>query len=184
MKTALLTAVLLSGLVVAQPMRGMGGGPRIAKPGNDYYPGPQERDFRGPKSKKQMEMMIMWRLTEDLELTEEQAGVFFPKFKKHRDEMDQIEDELRKLGDDVRDKLDDEKEVSDKYLKNTLKKISELEQKKIASRRVFLENLSGTLTNEQILRLSVFERRFKREIKQRMREEHPGYPGGRMRGTL
>lgn len=176
MKYALMTAIVLSGLMTAQPMRGPGGGPRIAGPGKPHYSGWQERDHPGPKSKKQMEMMIMWRLTEELELSEEQASIFFPKFKKHRDEMEQIMDQLRELGADIKSKLDEEKEISDKYLKNTLGKITTLEQRKVDARKTFLNSMSGTLTNEQILKLSVFEQRFKGEIKKRMRKERHEFP--------
>ena len=40
--------------------------------------------------KEKMEMMMVWRLTEALELNTEQAEKFFPRFREHRKGIEKI----------------------------------------------------------------------------------------------
>ena len=41
-------------------------------------------------NKKDMETMMIWKLTEELDLQVEQADKFFPRFREHRKEIDEI----------------------------------------------------------------------------------------------
>ena len=65
----LLIAVILFSYAIAQPM------------GMMNMPNPQMQD--GPM-RERMEMMMTWKLTNDLDLTTEQAEQFFPRMKEHR----------------------------------------------------------------------------------------------------
>ena len=65
------------------------------------HKGSEERDFDDPdrehKRSEKMEMMMVWKLTEELALTPEQAEKFFPRFRQHRDELDEVKKMERAL---------------------------------------------------------------------------------------
>ena len=46
--------------------------------------------------KEKMEMMIAWKLTEYLKLTNEEAENFFPRFREHRETMDDLVEKEKK----------------------------------------------------------------------------------------
>ena len=50
------------------------------------------------EDKKAMEAMMVWKLTEELDLKVEQADKFFPRFREHRKEIDEIKNKERALG--------------------------------------------------------------------------------------
>ena len=50
------------------------------------------------EDKKAMETMMIWKLTEELDLQVEQADKFFPRFREHRKAIDEIKNKERALG--------------------------------------------------------------------------------------
>ena len=44
----------------------------------------------GEARSERIESMVIWRLTEDLDLSSEQAEKFFPRFRKHRAIIDEF----------------------------------------------------------------------------------------------
>ena len=56
------------------------------------------------EKKEKMEMMIAWRLTEHLKLTNEEAEKFFPRFREHREAMDALAEKEKKLNTEIREK--------------------------------------------------------------------------------
>ena len=50
------------------------------------------------ENKETMRTMMIWKLTEELDLREEQADKFFPRFRKHRKEIDVLKTKERLLG--------------------------------------------------------------------------------------
>ena len=198
MKRTLVIMVILMGMTIAQPRGPMGGGvpggngafpaqkgagiQKANSPGNmkgirqhngGMHSVAAQKGMRGSrhKNKDKVEMMMMWSITEELSLNEEQAAVLFPKMNKHREEMQQIERDINVLGLEIRTKLESEDEISDKFVKETLEKMQGLEHKKVDGKMDFLMSLDGTLSNEQIILLSTFERHFRGEMKERMQRE-------------
>ena len=49
-----------------------------------------EKKIRGRKSPEKMENMIVWRLTDELGLSTDQAEKFFPRFREHRKNLEEI----------------------------------------------------------------------------------------------
>ena len=62
-----------------------------------------EEDYRFNQSERpaRVENMVIWRLSEDLNLSTQQAEKFFPRFRDHRKEMDKIKDEERKVYESI-----------------------------------------------------------------------------------
>ena len=78
--------------------------------------------------RKSMKTMNIWKLTEELELTEEQAEKFFPKFRAQQDKMEKLRDEGKDALKPIFETLKDGKDVSDKDLDAALKKFEKLER--------------------------------------------------------
>ena len=71
-------------------------------------PSPQmDKDRRDER----MEMMMTWKLTNDLNLTPEQADKFFPRFRQHRENMEKLDKETFVLSIEIKDKLDKGKDL-------------------------------------------------------------------------
>ena len=70
------------------------------------YDWDDEKKMRGRRSTEKMENMIVWRLTDDLDLTTDQAEKFFPRFRDHRKILEEIgKQEREMIGNIDREKL-------------------------------------------------------------------------------
>ena len=68
-----------------------------------------DRDDRG-----RMEMYAIWKLTENLDLDEKQAEVFFPKLNSHKAKMEEMGKERRDIWEDIVLKAKKGEKVTDK----------------------------------------------------------------------
>ena len=136
------------------------------------HPGPQ--GFGQPSER--MEMMMTWKLTEELELTPEQADKFFPRMKVHRDNMEKIDIKLREAAKDVLRKIEDGKEISDNEFNKMLEKATDLERQKIDERTRFMNELNGILDNTQRVKLTMFKTKFAKEMQEQIRMKRKMMP--------
>lgn len=130
---------------------------------------PHDRDIEGP-GKEKMEMMMMWRLTEDLELTEKQAETFFPKYRAHQNEMEKLREGSKESMDEIRDLLNEGKKISDKDVDKALETFKKLEMKKTDARLEFVKSLEGTLTSEQRAKLMLAPHKMRQEARRNIKE--------------
>ena len=70
--------------------------------------------YKGDDRPGRMEMYAIWKLTENLNLDEKQAEVFFPKLTSHKAEMDKIGKERRYIWEDIILKARKGEKVTDK----------------------------------------------------------------------
>ena len=117
-----------------------------------------------------MEMMVVWRLTEHLKLTPEQAEVFFPAMREHREKIKNLNTERVEAGRTMVERAERGETITDKDYKAFLKLISDLEKQKIDLRSDYLNRLDGVLTNTQRVKLMIFDERFKNELQRNIRE--------------
>lgn len=114
----------------------------------------------------------MWKLTEYLDLSEEQAEKFFPRTREHQKEMDKIGQQRRQLYQDFQQKIDDGKVSAgdaDRYIAETAR----LDKVLIDLRTRHLQGMKDLLNDEQLARFAVFNEYFRRQIGQYLREELP-----------
>lgn len=123
-------------------------------------------DSRGERSK----MMMIWRLTEDLELTEDQAETFFPKYRTHQEEMEKLLEESKKSMVGIRELLNEKKSISNKDVEKALEAFKELEMKKTDARVEFIKSLQGTLTSDQRAKLILAPHKMRQEAKRNIKE--------------
>ena len=114
--------------------------------------------------------MGIWKMTEELELTENQAEKFFPKFRTHQDAVDKLREEQRESLKPIHESLKDGKDVSDEDLAAAIKAFQKIEASKISSRVDFIESLEGVLTTSQRAKLMLAPDKMRREAKENIKE--------------
>ena len=122
-----------------------------------------------PRSERR-ESMVIWRLTEDLNLSSEQAEKFFPRFREHREQLDEIGKDERKSLMDVRYKIRDQEELSKSEMERTIKKVSALRKDRVDLETKFILGMDDILTPNQMVKLSVFKQRLMKEMQSEMRD--------------
>ena len=122
-----------------------------------------------PRSERR-ESMVIWRLTEDLDLSSEQAEKFFPRFREHREQLDEIGKDERKSLMDVRFKIRDQEELSKSEMERTIKKVSALRKDRVDLETKFILGMDDILTPNQMVKLSVFKQRLMKEMQSEMRD--------------
>ena len=121
------------------------------------------------ESKKNMKIMMKWKLTEYLDLGEEQAEKFFPKMNTHEKDIKKINEQIKAIRIDMEKQI--ESGVSDKKVnRENIEKIQELEQKKLSLKSKYLLSLEDVLEPNQVSKLMVFEKRFKRSLKDQLKK--------------
>ena len=117
-----------------------------------------------------MQMYAIWKLTENLDLDEKQAEVFFPKLNSHKAEMEEMGKERRNIWADVVVKARKGEKVTDKELEIARNKSKALEKKINAEKEKFANGLADVLTNEQQVLFHIFGREMVGDAKERMRD--------------
>ena len=137
-----------------------------------------ERDFDdGGKRSERMEMMMVWRLTDDLELTTEQAEKFFPRFRKHREAMDETRKKERALGKELKKKLKKEENISVDDVKETVKKITELKKSSLDLESEFLLGMDDLLSTRQLANLGLFKHKMMKDVRGELKERKKNHRG-------
>jgi len=125
---------------------------------------------RNREERGRMEMYAIWKLTENLNLDEKQAEVFFPKLNSHKAKMEEMGKERRDIWEDIVLKAKKGEKVTDKELETARNKTKALEKKVTAEREKFANGLSGVLSNEQQVLFQISGREMVNDVKQRMRD--------------
>ena len=112
-------------------------------------------------------MLMKWKLTKFLDLQEEQAEKFFPRFNNFHKDHKKIQSEIGELYDEINKMVKDE-EVKQKEVEKFVNEIYELEIKKHSLRKDFILAVDNILSEDQQARLAVFEHNFKRRMKDEM----------------
>ncbi len=126
------------------------------------------------EKKEKMEMMMAWKLTEHLKLTNEEAEKFFPRFREHRETMDAFTDKEKKLNAEIKEKIERGDALSNNDLDKLLDELSGLERKRIKEKKSFIDGLEGHLDNVQRAKLIGFEHRFRKDVREQLKHHKKG----------
>ena len=126
------------------------------------------------EKKEKMEMMMAWKLTEHLKLTNEEAEKFFPRFREHRETMDAFTDKEKKLNAEIKEKIERGDALSNNDLDKLLDELSGLERKRIKEKKSFIDGLEGHLNNVQRAKLIGFEHRFRKDVREQLKHHKKG----------
>ena len=120
---------------------------------------------RGQRSPEKMESMIVWRLTEDLDLTTDQAEKFFPRFRDHRKSLEEVGKQEREMVSNI-----DREKLNKNDVKTRIEEISKLRQKRIELESEFVLSLDDILAPDQMIQLGVFKQRMMMEMRGEMQD--------------
>ena len=126
------------------------------------------------EKKEKMEMMMAWKLTEHLKLTNKEAEKFFPRFREHRETTDAFTDKEKKIYSEIKEKIERGDALSNNDLDKLLDELSGLERKKIKEKKSFIDGLEGHLNNVQRAKLIGFEHRFRKDIREELKHHKKG----------
>jgi Spy/CpxP family protein refolding chaperone len=121
------------------------------------------------KVEKRVRTMKIWKMTEEIDLTEEQAVRFFPLLNEKEDKFEELEktrqDILEKLGEIVWETKVNEKEVN-----KLINQFEELDAKKLEIREQFHKQAGQILTPTQMGKMVLFNHRFHSMMRDMVRE--------------
>ena len=140
----------------------------------------QPPQMDGRMNKQNMDAIRIWKLTEVLELSEEQVVTFLPLVQIHERKLMEIQSEIKVLAKEayaLRKKGDVTQKQVDVYIRKYAEKQSEVHKIK----NDFVQSLSDHLTPEQQLIYLGFETRFRSDLREYMKNERRGMknPGKR-----
>ena len=124
------------------------------------------------RSGKNMKVMMKWQLTEYLDLKESQAEKFFPKMNSHEKELKSINKEIIELKNKLEEKIKFGT-ASKQENARVIQKIKELEKRKIEAKYQYIGSLDGVLEPNQVSKLMVFDKKFKKSLKEQIRKVPP-----------
>jgi len=129
------------------------------------------------QSRDRLLTIKMWKLTETLDLSDEQAAKLFPLLRKYQKTMDSINQRSRKLMQELR-KLVGEN-ASDKKLLPVLNELESLNKKKAQAQDEMWNTIKSILTVQQQAKYILFEQTFKRRMLELLRKSRRPIKKGR-----
>ena len=121
-------------------------------------------------NRKSIESMMIWKLTEELELEVDQAEKFFPRFRQHRMEMENLRKKQRSLAGSIKLNMKDSKLTSSEVNK-IIKETSSLKRKMSDLEEKFLINSVDILNPVQQAKLGVFKHKMMKDLKGKMKNK-------------
>ena len=125
-------------------------------------------DFTGPMDpdrREQMESLRIWKMTEFLDLTPEQAKRFFPRLKEYEarihENMNKQRDIMKKIYELGKDK---DYKATDKEVKEYAWQLANLEKDIAEQKAKFVIDIGDVLTENQQLKFIVFDNRFRNRL--------------------
>lgn len=158
----------------------------VVTPVNTALPQPRP-SMRHMKSRaeriEKLRAIRIWKMTEYLNLTEEQSARFFPRLRKNEEKIKEKYREKQILLDEI-DRLIKEKDgkLTEQDVRKYIGKLNQINQEIVKLKTSFIIESSDILTPEQQLKCMIFDDRFRnqmmrilseREVKVKEEEENP-----------
>ena len=121
-------------------------------------------------NRKSIESMMIWKLTEELELEVDQAEKFFPRFRQHRAEMENLRRKQRSLAGSLKLNVKNSKLTSSE-VSRIIKETSSLKRKMSDLEENFLINSGDILNPVQQAKLGVFKHKMMKDLKGKMKNK-------------
>lgn len=141
--------------------------------------GPPPLEEREPR--KLIETVYIWRMTEELDLSEEQISQFFPKLKRLENAEREHSQKIAKAMEELDELLKTDK-PSTSALQGKMKELEEIDNQFQQQRIKLQDEIRSVLSVEQQAKLLVFRHRFHREMREILKDikkhrlRHPGAP--------
>lgn len=123
------------------------------------------------ENRKELNSMMIWKLTSELDLEVDQAEKFFPRFRKHQKEIEVLRKKDRSLAKAIREDIAQNKKLRQSEVVKMIKE-SFLFRKKIAEiEEGFLIKSGEILNPKQQAKLGIFKHKMMRELKGGMKKK-------------
>ena len=122
------------------------------------------------EDKKTMETVMIWKLSEELDLEVEQADKFFPRFREHRKEVDVLREKDKSLGKSLDSDMKSKKKLSGSEVNKIIKERSALRKKMADLEEKFLLESGDILNPNQQAKLGLFKGKMMRNMKGQMKK--------------
>ncbi len=139
-----------------------------------YLPDPQGGPQGGrrmgggnPEIRRQLEQIKIWQMTKEMSLPTDKAEKFFPLYNHYNDEMRAITNERKATIMSLDSAVGSHAGESD--ISGRIKHILTLDDQLAATHVKFIKSLGEILSPMEVARYMVFEQRFDREIRERIR---------------
>lgn len=126
--------------------------------------------FRPEEREPNPKMVIKWKMTEFLDITEKQAEKFFPRVNALEKELKVLRDMDQNLHKELNDMLDDGSVNSNK-VDNIIDELYSIEEKRMRLKKDHIKSMDDVLTPEQRAKYVAFERSFRHRLKDKLRDK-------------
>ena len=138
--------------------------PPLPDPDWQDWRSPPGMEFRGQMEKgNPLELLRIWKMTEFLELDEDQAIRFFPALQRHRQEIQAVDSATIALSRKIIERIDGE-EVTRQQVNQWRQEFLTYHQEKLRQEQNFLESLPKYMSPKQQAKYLIFERRFQQTL--------------------
>ena len=131
-------------------------------------PGGQFERMNKPR-REQIEMLRIWKMTEELDLSEQQAEKFFPKLRSEDKENEKLVVQRGKIFRELHDKVKNG-EMNAKELDKAIDNLTEIQINIIQKNAKFIRDMEGVLSFDQQAKLIIFRHRFRERMVDMMRD--------------
>jgi len=114
---------------------------------------------------KNIENYRIYKMSEYLELTPEQAETFFPLLRQHEKEMKTVKDEEKVLYDELKAMQSGKEEASQEKLQDIMGKMQGLENRRMDIKQNFMQQSGKMLSPGQCAKIPTFEKDFRDHLK-------------------
>lgn len=125
-----------------------------------------------------MESMMIYHMTEYLELSPDQAEIFFPMLRTHQDKMETYYDKIRALSKKTNQQAKSET-YTEKDLQATLEELQNLEKTILKEKENFILELKPVLNPSQRAKLLFFDEEFRKQLRMSLKQSKHNNRGRR-----
>jgi hypothetical protein len=122
--------------------------------------------FLAAQDLKNIENYRIYKMSEYLELTPEQAETFFPLLRQYENELKTVKQEEKGLYDELKAMQSGKEEVSTERLQEVMQQMQKLENKRMEMKQNFMKQSGKTLSPGQCAKIPTFEKDFREDLKQ------------------
>ena len=155
-----------------------GAGQRKQRPGRRFGRRQRSNPKAMKRQKERLTMVMIWKLTEHLDLSEQQADKLIPRLRIQQKEMEGLAAKRQELYREFNAKIEDEK-VSQKDTDRFMNELKRLEQSRLDLRLKHVKNVADILDGIQLAKYVVFEHHFKERLRSQMTAPRQHRPDAR-----
>lgn len=130
-------------------------------------PPPTESGAENTEIRKQLEQIKIWQMTKELDLPTSKAEKFFPLYNDYNSELKDIAAQRRTAVRSLDSTI--KKEAAESEVKQQVQLVLKLDEQIASAHVKFMQSLEGVLSPLEIGKYIVFEQKFDREIRERIR---------------